>query len=522
MKRNVLQFLSLGRVLLCVVMLLGGTACSTLPPRPDCPMNYGQPPASRGLLLDSSEAVLATREEGQSAFVLISDNAEALRWRLALIDEAQSSIDLQVFIWSDDESGRLLLSRIITASRRGVKVRLLLDDIQKDWSDRSTAFVSHLPNVSVRRFNPGRIRKGIVGRTLQMGTQFRALNRRMHNKQLIVDGHWGIIGGRNIGNPYFGLGKKYNNRDLDVLITGHLIRQMADDFNEYWNADAAYPGEAMSPKLSPRKTKKELRRIEKAILKDATVLSRAAIPLGAVDWSSRFAKVTRDAVTGVAVSLSDSPIVNGDRGVRLVDKLESIGSQVRHESCVITPYMIPSKQQLETIERIVREEQQWVRVLVPSMESNNRTMAHSHYKKYRKRLLEAGVELYEFRGWPSDAMRAYSDAKSVKSGFISLHAKAFVLDRHWVLLGSLNVDPRSVNINTEHMIVIDSPKLAERLLSDFDAMTSPENAWRVSLTSSGKLRWTSTAGVRKRQPARGLWQRCSDWVYRWLPIEGQL
>jgi putative cardiolipin synthase len=156
------------------------------------------------------------------------------------------------------------------------------------------------------------------------------------------------------------------------------------------------------------------------------------------------------------------------------------------------------------------------------MESNNHTMAHSHYKKYRKKLLDAGAELYEFRGEPSAELRALSDTPPVKSKFISLHTKAFVLDEHWVLLGSLNIDPRSININTEHMLVIDSPRLAAEMLSDYETMIAPENAWAVTRNEKGKLRWTSIDGERSSQPARSYGQRWKDFFWRLMPVESQL
>jgi putative cardiolipin synthase len=156
------------------------------------------------------------------------------------------------------------------------------------------------------------------------------------------------------------------------------------------------------------------------------------------------------------------------------------------------------------------------------MESNNHTMAHSHYKKYRKELLELGVELYEFRGQPSDLIRENCDTEPVRSDFISLHTKAFIMDDKMVLIGSVNVDPRSIKINTEHLLLIDSPELAEKMLEQFELMIAPENAWRVTLNEKNDLRWTSSEGVRRHQPAQGFIQRCKDFLYRWLPIEGQL
>jgi putative cardiolipin synthase len=510
------------RTVLFTLPLLIFAGCAQIPKHPHKPVSYSQPPATAGVLTETRDAVMKDAEKDESAFMLIQNNADALRWRLALIDQATKSIDLQVFIWSYDESGVLILDRLIAAAQRGVQIRLLADDIQKDWSDDTTALVARIPNIQLRRFNPGRVRKGVIRRMYQMSTQFRTLNRRMHNKQMVVDGQWAIIGGRNIGNPYFGLSKKYNNRDLDLLTTGAVIKEMAQNFDEYWNADTAYPGEAMSDRLSERKIKKISKQFIKDNEKNKELLTQASIPVDPLDWSVVLATLPQRMVTGTAQCLQDSPQVRGDRGIRLIDQLANIDFNVQHQSVLITPYMIPSQDQLNAIRKSIRDNNTRIRILVPSMESNNQTMAHSHYKKYRKKLLSAGAELYEFKGHPSADTRKESDAAPMESKFISLHTKAFVLDRNWVLLGSLNMDPRSIRINTEHMLVINCPALAEELLSDFEILTSPENAWAVTLNEKGKVRWTSDEGERKWQPARGFIQRGQDLFYRLLPIEKQL
>ena len=510
------QMLATGFVLLIVA------GCAQIPKNPHRPVSYSLTPATAGVLTETRQAVLEKTKDGASAFMLIQNNADALRWRLALIDHATESIDLQVFIWSSDESGHLILNRLIHAAERGVQIRLLVDDMIKDWSDNSIALIARIPNIQLRRFNPGRVRKGTLQRMFQMSTQFRTLNRRMHNKQMVVDGQWAIIGGRNIGNPYFGLSKKYNNRDLDLLTTGAVIQEMAENFDEYWNADTAYPGEAMSDGLSKKKVKKISRQLTTEIEKSKALLVQADIPVDPINWSAAFSTLPNRMVTGTAKCLQDSPTVTGDRGIRLIDQIIDIDFNVQHQSVLITPYMIPSQDQIDAIRKGTQNKNTRTRILVPSMESNNHTMAHSHYRKHRKKLLKAGAELYEFKGEPSAAIRKESDTAPVESKFISLHTKAFVLDRNWVLLGSLNMDPRSIKINTEHILIIDCPELAEQLLADFETMTASENAWAVTLNQRGKLRWVADDKKRKTQPAQGFTQRCKDFFYRWLPIEGLL
>lgn len=503
-------------------LILFAAGCAHIPENPNKPVSYSHAPVEEGLLAVVSDAVLANSTTNESAFLLIPKNSDALNWRLALIDSAKESIDLQVFIWSNDESGRLMLERIVAATKRGVKVRLLIDDMPKDWSDRGTALVARIPNLELRRFNPGRVRKGLIGRAFQMSTQFSKLNRRMHNKQLLVDGTWGIVGGRNIGNPYFGLSDTYNNRDLDLLLTGPLIQDLALDFDEYWNAPASYPGEAMFKEISPEQLKKIQERFNAELLADRALLNQTIIEADVIDWSESLGALPDRMVKGTAESMKDSPEVEGDRGIRLVEQLAEVDFEASDQTSVITPYMIPSKEFLGDIEKTVKEENRTVRLLVPAMESNNHTMAHSHYKKYRKKLLKAGAELYEFRAQPSAELRAYSDTPPVQSKFISLHTKAFAVDNRWVLLGSLNVDPRSIHINTEHMLIIDSPALTRQLLQDYDTMISPDNAYAVTLNEKGKLRWTSSDGEKKNQPARGFGQRCSDFFWRLMPVESQL
>jgi len=502
-------------------LLMAAAGCAHIPKDPDKPVTYSDGPAEDGILADVSREVLSGQAGGISAFMMIPENLAALKWRLALIDRARQTIDLQVFIWSNDESGRLLLGRIIAAAERGVRVRLLVDDMPKEMSDQSTAMLSRMPNIQVRRFNPGRVRRGLIGRMLQMSSQFQTLNRRMHNKQTIVDGCWGIIGSRNIGNPYFGLSTLYNTRDLDLLMTGPIIHDLADGFDEYWNAPTAYPGEAMHREHTADQEEKIWTRFGNTLSKDRELLKKTAVPPEPQDWTKDLTDLTNTMVYGIAKSLQDTPEVTGDRGIRLVEQLREMTPEAAEMSCIITPYLIPSKEQIETIENAVRQGRR-IQFLVPSMASNNHTMVHSHYKKYRKRLLQAGAELYEFRGNPSEQMRAMSDTAPIRSKFISLHTKGFLLDDEWVLLGSLNIDPRSIHINTEHMIIIKSPDLARQMHEDFKWMIDPANAWKVSLDETGQLRWTSETKEVKMQPARSIGQRISDFFYRLLPIESQL
>ena len=503
-----------------VVLLL--SSCTHLPKNPEKTVSHALPARAEVPLAAHSRSVLAHAGEGVSSFMLVPSNRQAMRWRLALIDQAEDSIDLQVFIWSNDEAGRLLLSRLIAAANRGVRVRILVDDMMKEWTDRGTSLVDRMENIEVRRFNPGRIRRGLISKTLQMSLQFRELNRRMHNKQMVVDGQFAIMGGRNIGNSYYGLSKKYNNQDMDLLMTGPILQHLSHDFDEFWNSDAAYPGYAMHRGLSEKKEQALIAGFKEIIEADKPFLRKARIPPEPVNWDALMEMLPVSMTYGTAEIFKDSPEVSGDRGERLITKLNGMNLDVKKETVIITPYMIPSDEMMEQILEVIQKEGRSVRMLVPSMESNNHTMVHSHYRKYRKKLLEAGVELYELRAQPSPELRKLSDADPVKANFISLHTKGFIFDSRWVMLGSLNLDPRSIQINTEHMLLIDSPELAEQLLARFDQLIDNLNSWTVHLDEKGRVRWESNGEVLTGDPNRGIGQRISAFFYRWLPIEGQL
>ncbi|MFV1995742.1 MAG: phospholipase D-like domain-containing protein, partial [Verrucomicrobiales bacterium] len=208
--------------------------------------------------------------------------------------------------------------------------------------------------------------------------------------------------------------------------------------------------------------------------------------------------------------------------VRLVDTMAKLTEgDERNELLIVTPYLIPVGEFLQDLTDLVDEGAE-VRILTGSMGSNNHTMAHSHYKKYRKRILRTGASLAEFRHDPSEAMREISDVPPVRSKFISLHTKTLVGDREKCFIGSLNLDPRAMVINTENGLLIESPGLASELADEIEVMMGTENAWEVTLDESGRLRWESRGEAVGIQPARSAWQRVADFFFRLLPIEGQL
>ena len=502
---------------LVIGFLLLLSSCTTLKPDPYQVVTHALPQASTGMLAENVDKLGLNK--GETAAIPLSSAKEGMGWRLALVDHATKSIDIQYFIWSGDEAGVLLFDRLLQAADRGVRVRLLVDDLALEGSDDNIAVYSQHPNFEIRIYNPGRVRKSALGAIGEFMLHFRSLNRRMHNKLFVVDSQFAILGGRNIGNPYFGLSNKYNNRDMDLLLAGAIVPEISSAFDDYWNAELAYPATEMSDKADIAKLPELRDDITTYLHEHRDRLS--SYPLQASNWQVLFDQLPGNVDKGEGHFLQDVPVSYHGTEFKLVDMIDEVAGEAHEEVIVVSPYFIPTEGLLENISDLTSRGVK-VKVITGSLGSNNHTAVHSHYKKYRRKILDAGAELYEFRHDPSEAVRAISDVPPVRAEFISLHAKALVGDRNKVFIGSLNLDPRAVVINTENGIYFESPALGRDLAERFDVLMSPENSWRVLQDESGKLRWESSEGVVTRQPARSTGQRISDFFFRLLPIESQL
>jgi len=505
--------------LFVVVTALAISGCAILPSPPPTSHVYSLPPAESGMLAEVSSRVNDVHGPEESGFLLLTRNDEALKWRLALIDHAVSSIDAQYFIWQDDETGRFLFDRLLKAADRGVRVRLLVDDMLFVPKDHTIAAICTHPNLEIKIFNPGRVRDSTLGAYGEFLLYFRELNRRMHNKLFVVDNRLAIVGGRNIGNAYFGLSEKYNFQDLDVLVVGPVIEEISHAFDEYWNADRAYPGSAMSGKATLKELQSLREWMDEYLISYRDVL--ASYPMETVDWKESLAQLPSLMEVGEAHFLQDVPMTFDGEEHRLADMLVHLAEPNHRELTIITPYLIPMGDFLKNVTQLSSEGVK-IKILTGSMGANNHTVAHSHYKKYRRRILATGAELYEFRHNPSSAARAISDVPPIQSEFICLHIKAIVGDRKRCFVGSLNLDPRALRINTENGLYIQSPGLSKQLAEHFETLMTRENAWRVYLDMNDKIRWKSSAGNVSRQPARSFRQRIADFFFRLLPIESQL
>jgi len=509
--------------LLAVGALLGG--CATL--RSD----YVRTPSSAvppEFDTDSGRYVRAEldRHPGKCGFRLLVSSTDALMSRVWLIDHARHSIDLQYFVFDNDATGRLMAQRLLAAADRGVRVRLLLDDVALKNEDRLLGALDAHPQIEVRVFNPFRTREpSLPSKLVQFILEGRRLNRRMHNKSMIVDGFVAVLGGRNIGDPYFDAGEDSNFRDLDVITIGPVVGLTARAFDEYWNSNAAYPVEAYRTTRNSRADLSALR----------PELSGAVRAFAQSDYAQAVLEELPNGATGDrpgrwlwgdGTLLVDQPQkIETDHDVpamRIGPKVKQAIDRAQRELLLISPYLVPSRRGTRYLTGLTRRGVA-IRVLTNSLASTDEPAAEAGYARARRSLLEGGVQLYELQPSPDERQRLTAAGGS--SG-VSLHAKAIVVDRRFVFIGSMNLDPRSKLLNTEMGVLVDCPALAEEVARFFERAADPRSSFHVQLGKTGGLTWSwddhgnlITSG---RDPQVRPSRKLEFEVLRLLPIQGLL
>lgn len=505
-------------LLLLGLVLLG--SCRVLPEVVDKPVSHALAVPKSGPLVKASRNLASDRASGESSFLLLADAGEALKWRLALIDSARSSIDIQLYLWHDGASSALLFERLLQAADRGVRVRLLVDDFLFVADDARIATLSrNHPHFKIRIFNPGYARGSSLASFTEMLTNFKELNRRMHNKTFTADRCLTIVGGRNIGDHYYGMDEHYNFIDLDVLAAGPVVAEVSDGFDEFWNATAAYPGASLSDKNLVKEVAESRAKFRETIEEERDGKLRD-YPNVHHDWSRELAGLRRKMVAGRARFLQDDPEPEHDRRV-VAEGLFQMTERQDGQIQLASPYLLPSNQGIERVRGMV-EEGLVVDLLVPSLAANNQAVVDGHYRKSRRRLVESSSQLSEFRADPSEEVRALADVGPVRSKRVTLHLKAVVGDRDKCFIGSLNLDPRAIQINTESGLMIKSPELAGQLADLLDTLSNEQNSWRVSMDKNGRLLWQSRGETRRRPPPAKWRTRMLAWIAGLLPIRDQI
>lgn len=509
--------ITLSRLLL-VSALLTMAACASVP------FDYPKTPSTA--LVPSGNTRLGEidrsweKEHGElSGFIGLEEGIDALGARLRLMELAEATIDAQYFIVKKDKAGALFAGKMLRAADRGVRVRLLVDDVFSPGVDQAFSLLNSHPNVEVRLFNP-LSRQSF--KYWSYAVDFNRANRRMHNKSFTVDNAMSIVGGRNIGEEYFELHQDVKFDDFEVLAMGPVVGQVSAGFDTYWNSDLAVPMDAFNIKVDPSDLDAWREYIRKEMSQGTEGLYGQAMN------SSLLQRIRGGDLTplpAMAVLVTDPPekLQNkvGDKEFAVLGlETKRRIQETQKELIIITPYFIPQAGGIKLLKELLARD---VRVIVitNSLASTNHVAVYSAYRRYRKELLQAGVEIYEIRADTTGGTNAWG----LNPEMFTLHSKATLFDRGTIFVGSLNFDPRSILINSEMGLYIDSPegakKLYHRIMDDIGRVT-----YQVVLEDEGKVRWLyehdGKNEVLKKSPLTSWGRRFMAGFYGLLPIENQL
>jgi phosphatidylserine/phosphatidylglycerophosphate/cardiolipin synthase-like enzyme len=461
---------------------------------------------------------------------LLASGEETLDSLIALADHAQRTIDLQYYIIRHDESAQDLLNHVRSAADRGVRVRVLVDDLNTAGEDRHFLHLSQHPDIEVRVLNPfpgGR--SATWSRILTSISDIPRINHRMHNKLFVADNELAITGGRNIGDEYFTLDKRSNFIDLDVVAAGPIVPQLSASFDAFWNSKYAYPiaslaGPAAAPGPAPEPAPAPAA-APAAVPRPLPASGAAAPGLPAVQAPANLAAQSSEAdwldreLAEHALKLDWVPAtVLADRPAKIAsdtapEEEETIANNIaallrttQHELIVISPYFVPGRGGMVLMRELVNRGVH-IRVLTNSLASTDAPIVHNGYARYRVALLRMGVELSEVRPKLGQKRARFHPFKSSNA---SLHAKAFVIDQRTVFIGSLNMDERSARFNSELGLVMRSPEIARQVTSLLDDI-SADGSYRLRLDARGRIVWSSGDGQEEkiwhRDPETTPWQR---------------
>ena len=484
------------------------------------------PPDTRGPL-DELIAPLCEAHPGCSGARLVTEGTDAFAMRVLSARHAVRSLDLQYYIWHSDTTGQYLSQEVLRAADRGVRVRLLLDDMDARSRDAVLMALDQHPHIEIRLFNPFAARFGTFRTLRELFSRVSRLNHRMHNKAWIADGRLALVGGRNIGDEYFAAGRQVNFVDLDAALVGPVVEHAAEIFDLYWNCEAAVPITNLRRTRRNRFTLEEVRHVVEDLV-DSVAATEHAQALTAIPGLASLFEGDRSLMWTPQVRLvADDPrkaITKEKLSPGVLDSLEQALRVTREEALLISPYFVPGPggtMALRTLtERGVR-----VRVLTNSLAATDVAAVHSGYARYRKPLLEANIGLFELKTAPEEDEHEHKSRLRVGSSRASLHTKAAVLDREWVFVGSFNLDPRSATLNCEMGVWISDTDLARQLTQMFQRATEPTHSFAVNLRE-GRLTWVEQADGHvvetHREPNASWGRRILAAVLQLLPIESQL
>ena len=462
--------------------------------------------------LDQMFAPLEAANPGQSGLANLLDNSDAFAARALSAQAAGRSLDLMYYIWRTDLTGWLLLADLMAAADRGVRIRLLLDDVNVQGFDPAFLALNQHPNIAVRLFNPTRNRGNVIRRVLEMLLGMTRFNRRMHGKLWIADGRLAILGGRNIADSYFGAleGGARNARDADVMLTGARVAEVSAVFDSYWNLGLALPILTLWPRFRINTGRFRRRLARHAGSSAARRFHTQSV--GARDPTQLAARLHW---TDQVQVLADPPEKAYGQRTKpwMADAIAALLDGAKREVRLITPYFVPGTPGLERFTALLAGGVR-VRLLTNALAATDHVLVHGAYRIYRGPLLTAGASIHEFA-----PPRPPGGRRDV------LHSKVFIIDGRQAVVGSLNLDLRSALTNTELGLQFEEPELVAELLAHFDRLAAPDQAYALAL-NDGRLHWSvARPGLPTRldvEPEARWRMRALSWIIGHLPIHGYL
>jgi cardiolipin synthase C len=515
-------------------LLLGG--CAGLIPGSGYPrLESAALPNPETTKIGRSFAAAAREQAGKSAFRLLPAGLDGFAIRMQMADGAERTLDLQYFIIQEDDTGRLLTGALLRAADRGVRVRILVDDSNESERDAALHALAAHPSIEIRRFNPYFYR-GHVGviRTVEFMLNSTRLDYRMHNKLFVVDNSIALVGGRNIGNEYFQVGGEFEFGDYDIFTGGPVVKKLSEQFDTYWNSPISVPVEALNHGKPSSEILDAFRRTldddhKRVVETDFVRRQVSGEPLASM-ISGKLPLVWAEAAV-IFDSPDKSKVEKGEIVGRLMHRsMAKAAATSRSEVVMVSPYLVPGPEGLALLKGL-REQNVRVRILTNSMQSNDVQLAQAGYMRYRPDLVDSGVELFEVRPILGNPAGSGGKIQSGSAGRFALHAKVFVFDRQRVFIGSMNFDQRSLHLNTELGLLIESPELARQVVARFDAIAQPANSYQIvnrpdNASRARRLVWrteeSKTLVEFEQEPAEDVWQRIRVNIYSLLPLDAEL
>jgi len=494
--------------------------CATLPDRPEIPSQLAIAPGTDAPL-DRAVADAEGQHPGQAGFRLVIEGMEAFVIRMHSARQAARSLDVQTYIWHADGTGRYLAQALLAAADRGVRVRLLVDDLDARAKNAGFGALAAHPNIEVRSFNPFATRSGSLRLAGEGLRDFGRINRRMHNKSWIADNRIALVGGRNLGDEYFTASDAVNFVDLDFAMIGPVVRDVSASFDRFWNSASAWPMELLDPSVVTEAALQALRaKLDEKTggprqeayaraLREDDGIRRLVAGDWALRWTSKYRFVSDDPAK---VTMQKKDAARAAVAAAVLEQLR----EARRSLEIISPYFVPGDAGSEVLISRARSGAS-VQVLTNSLAANDVATVHGGYSRHRKALLEGGVQLFELKplaqGAPATSFAGSSGA--------SLHTKALTTDGVSSFVGSYNLDPRSTWLNCEQGVLVDDAPVAAQLSAIFGQQSAGSRAWTVTL--EGKhLRWNDGQQSHDSDPGASGWRRFQAWFARAFHLDAQL